>query len=183
MCDLIGTSHGGRQVICKVLCKSRQVTYLRYRRDIAFWLECDFYMKVAKWIVCDPNATSQRSRKDVAIYYTIFLWKSPSDLTAMSLRHRIWTKMRLVYKSRQVNCLRPNCDIAEKSQGCRHVHCNFCMKVAKWLHCDVAATSHLDKNVIPICKSCQVIYLRPDCDVAAKSQWRRRGDIAMASFD
>ena len=75
VCDLIATSHGGCQVICKVLCKSRQVTHLRYHRDIAFRLECDFYIEVAKWIVCDPNATSQRSHKDVAIYYTIFCIK------------------------------------------------------------------------------------------------------------
>ena len=85
---------------------------LRRRRDIAFGLKCDFDMKVAKLPICDPIATSHKSRKEIAIWHVTFfikvamwpncdvaatshfdknatlIWKSPSDLSAMSRRRR-----------------------------------------------------------------------------------------------
>ena len=70
-CDPIATSHRSRKKIAKwhatFFYKCRQVIQLRRRRDIAFGLKCDFDMKVAKLPICDPIATSHKSRKEIAI--------------------------------------------------------------------------------------------------------------------
>ena len=102
---------------CNVLYKCCQVTKLRCPRDIAIGPKCDFYMKVAKLPVCEPVATSHRSRKEIAKWHITFF-----------------------HKSRLAAQLRRRRDIALGQK------CDFNMKVAKRSFCDVAVMSPLQHS-------------------------------------